>query len=72
MASADLNDLRATLLGKSDSSGIVEVGEAVEELDAAPLALQAEHGLFQGLRDDAVSIQRHLLDVGLIGGEDGE
>ena len=49
-----------------------EVGEAVEELDAASLPLEADDHLLQGLRNDASGINGYLLHVGLVGRKDGQ
>ena len=70
MASADLNDLPTTLLGECHSGGVMEVGEAVEELDTAAFSFEADDRLLQSLRDDAPGINGHLLHIGLVGRED--
>ena len=70
MAPADLNDLPTALLGEGHSGRVVEVGEAVEELDTAPLAREADDRLLQGLWDDAPGINGNLLHVGLVCRED--
>ena len=70
MASADLNDLSTALLGEGHSGGVMEVGEAVEELDTASFAFEADDRLLQRLRDDAPGINGHLLHIGLVGRED--
>ena len=70
MASADLHNLPTALLGEGHSGGIMEVGEAVEELDTASFAFEADDRLLQRLRDDAPGINGHLLHIGLVGRED--
>ena len=70
VASADVDDQGTSLLREGDTRGVVEVGQAVEELDAATLALELDDAFLQRLRDDTLSVDGDLLDVGLVRRED--
>ena len=69
VALANLHDLRATLLANAYPGRVVVVGNGVEELNLAALALQASKSFFQGLGNDAVGINRALHYLSLIGAE---
>ena|GEM_PF-5474766 len=70
MAPADLDDLWTALLRERHPGRVVEVGQAVEELDAAPLALEADDRLLQGVRDHSIGVDGYLLHIGLVRRED--
>ena len=69
VALANFHDLRATLLANTYTGRVVVVGNGVEELNLAALALQASESFFQGLGDDAVGIDGTLHHLSLIGAE---
>ena len=69
VALANLHDLRATFLANAYPSRVVVVGNGIEELNLAALALQASESFFQGLGNDAVGVDRALYHLSLIGTE---